>query len=148
MRHEHRERYDCKLHHFLEQRRTDRSRSMRRDDGRRRRDYGKCCEDKQCPHNARDKKSLPPREDKGFKPCHVHDEYAKHSYEECRANPRNRVGKARDNNNNKHARPRHESHYHHDACYASSDDESRGSHHTPMPRDEGRPQIRQRKLPS
>ena len=34
MRHELRERYDRKLRHFLEQRRTDRLRSMRRDDGR------------------------------------------------------------------------------------------------------------------
>ena len=40
----------------------------------------------------------------------------------------------RANNNNKRAGPCHE-HYHHDACYASSNDESRGSRHTPMPRD-------------
>jgi hypothetical protein len=75
------------------------------------------------------------RKDKGFKPYHMHGEYAKHSYEECRANPRNRTDKARDNNNNKHGRPRHESHYHHDACYASSNKELHGSHHTPMPSD-------------
>jgi hypothetical protein len=65
----------------------------------------------------------------------VDGEYAKHSYEECRANLGNRVDKARNNNNNQHARPCHESHYHHDARYASSDNESRGSHHTPMPSD-------------
>ncbi len=135
MRHELQERYDCKLRHFLEQRRTNRSRSVRRDDGCRRRNYGKRREDKQRPHDARGKKGLPSREDKGFKPCHVHGEYAKHSYKECRANPRNRTNKARDNSNNKHTRPHHESHYHHDARYASSDDESRGSHHTPMPSD-------------
>ncbi len=135
MHHELRERYDRKLRHFLEQRRTDRSRSVRRYDGHRQRDYGKRCEDERRHYDARSKKGPPPREDKGFKPCHVHDEYAKHSYEECRANPRNRVDKARDNNNNKHARPRHESHYHHDARHASSEDESRGSHHTPMPSD-------------
>jgi hypothetical protein len=31
--------------------------------------------------------------------------------------------------------PRHDSHYHHDARYASSNNESHGSHHTPMPSD-------------
>jgi hypothetical protein len=135
MRHELWERYDCKLHHFSEQCRTDRSRSVQRDNGHRRHDYGKRREDERCPHDARGKKGPPPRKDKGFEPCHVHGEYPKHSYEECRANPGNQVDKARDSNNNKHARPRHESHYHHDARYASSNDESRGSHHTPIPSD-------------
>jgi hypothetical protein len=135
MRHELRERYDRKLRHFSEKRRTERLCSMRRDDGHCRRDYGKRREDKRRPYDARDKKGPPPREDKGFKPCHVHGEYAKHSYEECRANPRNRVDKKRDANNNKPAHPRHESHYQHDARYASSNDKSRGSHDTPMPRD-------------
>ncbi len=46
MRHELRERYDHKLRHFSEKRRTKRSRSVRRDDGRRRRNYGKRREDK------------------------------------------------------------------------------------------------------
>ncbi len=100
MRHELRERYDRKLCHFLEQRRTDRLRSVQRDDGHRRRDYSKRREDEQRPHNLRGKKGPPPRENKGFKPCHVHSEYAKHSYKECRANPRNRVNKASHNNNN------------------------------------------------
>ena len=115
MRHELWERYDCKLRHLLEQRRTNRLRSVRRNNGRHRRNYGKCPEDERCPKDACSKKGLPSCEDKGFKPCHVHGEYAKHSYKECRANPRNRTDKARDNNNNKHARPRHESHYRHDA---------------------------------
>ncbi len=135
MRHELRERYDRKLCHFSKKRRTERSRSVRRDDGPHRRDYGKRRKDEQHPYDARDKKGPSLREDKGFKPCHVHGKYAKHSYEECRTNPRNRVDKVRDDNNNKPARPRHESHYQHDARYASSDDESRGSHHTPMPSD-------------
>jgi hypothetical protein len=135
MRHELQERYDRKLRHFLEKRRTERSRSVRRDNGRRRHDYGKRRKDKQRPYDARDKKGPPPREDTCFKPCHVHGEYAKHSYEECRTNPLNRVNKKRNDNNNKPARPRHKSHYQHDACHASSNDESRGSHHTPMPSD-------------
>jgi hypothetical protein len=45
MRHELRERYDCKLCHFSEQRRTDKSCSVRRDDGRCQRKYGKHCKD-------------------------------------------------------------------------------------------------------
>ena len=77
----------------------------------------------------------PPREDKGFKPYHVHGKYAKHSYEECRANPRNRDDKKRDNSNNNKPARRHESHYQHNDCCASSDDQSRGSHHTPKPSD-------------
>jgi hypothetical protein len=135
MRHELQERYDFKLCHFLEQRRTNRLRSVRRNDGHRQRDYGKRRKDERRPHDARGKKGLPLHEDKGFKPCHVHGENAKHSYEECRANPRIWTDKVRENNNNKHARPRHESHYHGDACYASSNEELRGSHHTPMPSD-------------
>ncbi len=66
MRHELRERYDCKLRHFSEQRRTDRSRSVQRDDGRRQRNYGKRREDERHPYDAREKKGPPPREDKGF----------------------------------------------------------------------------------
>ena len=81
MRHELWEQYDRNIRHFLEQRRTDRSRSVRRDNGRHRREYGKRREDERGPHDARGKKGLPLREDKGFKPCHVHGEYAKHSYE-------------------------------------------------------------------
>ena len=75
--------------------------------------------------------------DKDFELCPVHGEHAKHSYEECQKDPRNRTNKARKNksNNDKHAHPRHDSHYHHDARYASSDDELHGSHRTPMPSD-------------
>jgi hypothetical protein len=49
MRHELRERYNRKLRHFLEKRRTERSRSVRRNDGRRQRNYGKRREDEQRP---------------------------------------------------------------------------------------------------
>ncbi len=81
MRHELQERYDRKLRHFSEKRRTERSRSVQRDNGCRRRDYGKRHKDEQHPYDVRDKKGPPLRKDKGFKPCHVHGEYAKHSYE-------------------------------------------------------------------
>jgi hypothetical protein len=108
---------------------------MQRNDRRCRRKYGTRRKDKQRPHDVCNKKGLPSREDKAFKFCPVHGENAKHSYEECRKNPRNRANKARKhkNNNDKHARPHHDSHYQHDTCYASSGDESRGSHHTPIP---------------
>jgi hypothetical protein len=99
------------------------------------REYGKHCKGKGRSHNARDKKGLPSCEDKAFKPCHMHGEHAKHSFKECHRNPHNQANKARGNknNNNKYACPHHKSHYHHDACYASSDNESCRSHHTPMP---------------
>ena len=111
MHHELQDQYDQKLRYFLEQRRTDRLRSVQRDDGRRQRKYGKRREDKQRPYDACGKKGLPSCKDKGVKPCHVHGGYAKHSYEECRANPCNQTDKARknntknnnNNNNNKHA---------------------------------------------
>ncbi len=63
MRHELRERYDRKLHHFADKRRTKRLRSVRRDDGRRRCNYSKRREDEQGPYDARDKKGPPPRKD-------------------------------------------------------------------------------------
>ncbi len=91
-------------------------------------------EDGRC-GDTRSKKGPPAPGDKDFKPCHVHGEKAKHSYEECRVKPRNQANKSCENNNNKHVPSHHESHYHHDALYVSSDDESRGSDHTPMPSD-------------
>ncbi len=55
------------------------------------------------------KKSPPECKGKGFKPCRIHGKRANHSYEECRANPRNQACcKPRTNNSNK--KHRHESH--------------------------------------
>ena len=80
-----------------------------------------------------DDKKNPPRRKKGFKPCHVHGERSNHSFTECRSNPLNQAKlNPRTNNNSKRA---HDAHYQHDKRYASSDDESRGSHSTPMPSD-------------
>jgi hypothetical protein len=75
-----------------------------------------------------DRKSPPEREDKDFKPCRIHGKHAKHSYEECRANP-HKQAKLRANNN----QCRHESSHFNDNHYTSSDDELCGSAHTPMP---------------
>jgi hypothetical protein len=55
------------------------------------------------------------------KPCHVHGPEAKHSYDECHRNPKNRANK---NNNNKFVASRkreHEVHYHDDRGRGSSD---------------------------
>jgi len=67
------------------------------------------------------------------KPCHVHGDKAKHTYEECRNNPKNRKssGSNRDDNNRKHI---HDAH-HHDERYLSSQDESPEEHSTPEPSD-------------
>jgi hypothetical protein len=56
----------------------------------------------------------------------------KREYHKNPCNPANKVRENK-NNNNKYVHHLHESHYHHDACYASSNNELRGSHHTPMP---------------
>jgi hypothetical protein len=66
------------------------------------------------------------------KPCHVHGDKAKHTYKECRDNPKNckpSSGNRDDNNNKKH---NHDPHYH-DKHYLSSNDESPDNHRTPKP---------------
>ena len=78
---------------FCRQRRSDRLRSVRHDNERRRHEYGKPWDGKGRPYDAHEKKGLPLREDKGFTPCHMHGEHARHSYEECRGNPRNQAKK-------------------------------------------------------
>ena len=120
MRHELQEQYDHKLRHFAEQRRSNGSRRPRQDNGCCQREYDTRRDSKGRSYDMREKKGLPPCKDKGFKPCHVHGEHARHSYKECCGNPRNQANKARGNNYNKCAHPRHESHYHHDARYVSS----------------------------
>ena len=69
------------------------------------------------------------------KPCHVHGDKAKHTYEECRDNPKNckpSSGNHDDNNNKK----RHHDAYYHDECYISSQDESPDNHRMPEPSDD------------
>jgi len=68
------------------------------------------------------------------KPCHVHGDKAKHTYEECRDNPKNRKssGSNRDDYNRKRS---HDAH-HHDERYLSSQDESPEEHRTPEPSDD------------
>jgi len=68
------------------------------------------------------------------KPCHVHGDKAKHTYEECRDNPKNckSSGSNRDGNNRKRI---HDAH-HHDERYLSSQDEFLDEHRTPEPSDD------------
>jgi len=68
------------------------------------------------------------------KPCHVHGDKAKHTYEECRNNPKNRKSSGSNCNNNNRKRI-HDAH-HHDKRYLSSQDESPDEHHTPEPSDD------------
>ncbi len=81
--------------------------------------------DKKCD----DRKSPPKCKDKDFKPYCIHGEYAKHSYKECWADPRNQAHQKLCTNNNKCSQ---KSHYNNN-CYTSSYNELRGSAHTPMP---------------
>ena len=69
------------------------------------------------------------------KPCRVHGDKAKHTYEECRDNPKNRKPSSgnRDDNNNK--KRHHDAHYHEER-YLSSQDESPDDHRTPEPSDD------------
>jgi hypothetical protein len=142
MRYKLEQRYACKLRHFTNKCRPEKPYAMRRgNDYNRRNKYGRCDIDNRehgdCRYNDKrndkcsDNKKRPPEREKGFKPCHVHGERSNRSFAECRSNPRNQARlNPRANNNRKRA---HDAHYQHDNRYASSIDELRRSHNTPMP---------------
>ena len=65
------------------------------------------------------------------KPCHVHGPESKHSYDECRTNPKNQ----RSASNNNYNKRTHDAHYN-DERYLSSQDESPEEHRTPQPSDD------------
>ncbi len=69
------------------------------------------------------------------KPCHVHGDKAKHTYEECHDNPKNRKSSSgnRDDDNNR--KRNHYVHYH-DKRYLSSQDEYPDDHRAPEPSDD------------
>jgi hypothetical protein len=73
--------------------------------------------DKNCGGNRKT-----PAEGSAKKPCHVHGPDSKHSYAECRTNPKNQ--RSTNNNNNNYGKRAHDSHYQ-DNCHHSSDDKSR-----------------------
>jgi len=111
------------------ERRTSRSRNYCND---RNRDRGyKTSRDSNHKRNKSEWKAPPEFTDK---PCHFHGDKAKHTYEECRDNPKNHKssGSNHDDNNRKHI---HDAH-HHDERYLSSQDESPDEHRTLEPSDD------------
>jgi hypothetical protein len=112
------------------ERRTSRSRDYR-DDRNRDRGY-KPSRDRDYKRDKSERKAPP---EFSGKPCCVHGDKAKHTYEECRDNPKNRKPSSgnRDDNNNK--KRHHDAHYH-DKRYLSSQDESPDDHCTPEPSDD------------
>jgi hypothetical protein len=123
-------RYDDKMRNMADERRTSHSRNYR-DDRNRDRGYKTSC-DSDHKRDKSERKALP---EFSGKPCHVHGDKAKHTYEECRDNPKNRKPNSgnRDDDNNK--KRSHHAHYH-DECYLSSQDESPDDHRTPEPSDD------------
>jgi hypothetical protein len=123
-------RYDDKLRYMADERRTSSSRDYR-DDRNHNRGYKPSCDrDKR----GKSERKAPP--EFAGKPCRVHGNKAKHTYEECRDNPKNRKPSSgnRDNNNSK--KRHHDAHYQHDERYLSSQDESPDDHRTPEPSDD------------
>ena len=123
-------RYDDKMRNMADECRTSHSRNYR-DDRYRNQGHKPSC-DSDYNRNKFKRKAL--REFSG-KPCHVHGNKAKHTYEECRDNPKNRKpssGNCNDKNNRKR---NHDAHYH-DERYLSSQDESPEEHRTPEPSDD------------
>jgi len=124
-------RYDDKMRNMADERHTSRSRNYR-DNCNRDRGY-KTSRDSD---HKRDKSERKAQPEFTGKPCHVHGDKAKHTYKECRDNPKNRKssGSNSDDNNRKRI---HDAH-HHDKRHLSSQDESPEEHHTPEPsNDEG-----------
>jgi len=122
-------RYDDKMRNMADERRTSHGCSYR-DDHNRDRGY-KTSRDSDYKRDKSERKAPP--EFTG-KPCHVHGEKAKHTYEECRDNPKNR--KLSDSNHNDNNRKCSHDAHHHDECYLSSQDESPDEHRTPEPSDD------------
>ena len=124
-RHDLQSRYHDKLKHIADKRVRDNGQSNR--DNNLTHDYKSCnrhsfyrdqrkMDDKNC---GGDRKTPPEGSTK--KPCHVHGPDSKHSYAECRANPRNQRSSS---NNNNYSKRVHDSHYQ-DDHHRSSDDELR-----------------------
>jgi len=114
---------------MADKRRTSRSRTYR-DDRNRDRGYKTSC-DSEHKRDKSERKALP---EFAGKPCHIHGDKARHTYEDCRDNPKNRKssGSNRDDNNKKRSHDVH----HHDERYLSSQDESPEEHCMPEPSDD------------
>jgi hypothetical protein len=122
-------RYNHKMRNMADEHRTSRSRDYRND---RNRDRGyKMSRDRDYKRDKSEQKAPP--EFTG-KPCRVHGNKVKHTYEECRNNPKNRKPSSGNHDNNNKKR-HHDAHYH-DERYLSSQDESPDAHRTPEPSDD------------
>jgi len=124
-------RYDDKMRNMADERRTSRSRNYR--DGR------------NCDHSYKTSRNSNHKCDKSKrkalpeftgKSCHVHGDKAKHTYEVCRNNPKNRKSSSSNHDDNNKKRI-HDAH-HHDERYLSSQDEPPEEHRTPEPSDDER----------
>jgi hypothetical protein len=76
--------------------------------------YGDCCHFEACCSGYKDSCGdckAPPKDGKFKKPCHLHGIDSKHSYDECRQNPKNQA-RANNNNNNYVKKRAHDVHYH------------------------------------
>ena len=119
VRRELRERYVRKLDYYADKRRTSRSRDQHRE-RRERRNKSHERGDYKGGNRQNDKRDY---EGKSFKPCHVHGEQAKHSYDDCRTNPKNRNKGYAGHKKREHAS-------HHVAHDDNKDDESSASSRT------------------
>jgi len=123
-------RYDNKMRNMANECRTSRSRNYPDD---RYYDCGyKTSRDSD--HKCDKSERKAPPEFSG-KPCHVHGDKAKHTYEECRDNPKNCKSSSGNHDNNNNRKRNHDAHYH-DERYLSSQDESPDDHRTPEPSDD------------
>jgi len=127
-------RYDSRMRNMAEERYSSRSRDYRDDRNRdRTRDrYYKSSRDRDFKRDKSERKAPP--EFTG-KPCHVHGDKAKHTYEECRDNPKNRKPSSGNRNDDRKREHAH-FHYEHDERYLSSQDESPDGHRTPETSDD------------
>jgi hypothetical protein len=75
-------------------------------------------------------RKAPPENSKFNKPCNLHGANSKHSYNECRQNPKNQA-RANDNNNNYIKKRAHDVHYH-DGHHHTSNDKLLGSPTSPV----------------
>jgi hypothetical protein len=122
--------YDDKVRNMADERRTSRSRNYR-DDRNRNRGY-KTSRDSDYKRNKFERKAPP---EFSGKPCHIHGNKAKHTYEECHDNPKIRKSSSGNCDDNSNRKRNHDMHYH-NKRYLSSQDESLDNHHTPEPSDD------------
>ena len=126
LRHDLEERYKRKLHDFERSRARSANRTWHRERDNNRDRRGGYNDKRATNKDSRGggERKAPP-EGSAKTACHLHGPDSKHSYSECRQNPKNR-GSNNDNNNYVKKRS-HDAHYHDDRRHSSGDDESHES---------------------